>query len=417
MASPAKLKQQKTFSTLNSESSMWQSQSKFGQQKEKPLADDIDCEEWLKEIGFIQYKDTFLTNISSDGKILLRKRLQTIRVQDFPKMNITNYEHQKALIAHIAVVLKSPFNSIARRKEFLEEKQLPPVASQDSISSKNDSKSIPPEDKKDDKELDSSFKSVGSKDYDASFQPVGSFAKAEQINLAAESKDSMESKGEGKPTAKEAKDPLRREASQHLSVQEKTARRKEAEKRRRSFDSQIWQSISNLRNKQSEISAAAENLRSSVAAEVKEPAEAPSSLPPPLVIGGSSSGKNEKTSGSQSTRHRRRWSFGSPETANDEAFTSAYQRAQAYGNMALEYDMMVTSLKSLQSDILNKFRTIINCEKASIFFVNELTRELVLFADEKWFRIPAGSGVAGSCVETGETLSIKDAYADPRFNR
>lgn len=85
--------------------------------------------------------------------------------------------------------------------------------------------------------------------------------------------------------------------------------------------------------------------------------------------------------------------------------------------MALEYDMMLTSLKELQNEYLNKFRGAIGCEKASIFFVNEYTHELVLFTDTgEYFRIPPGVGIAGLCAETGEPLNIPDAYADHRFN-
>ncbi len=33
------------------------------------------------------------------------------------------------------------------------------------------------------------------------------------------------------------------------------------------------------------------------------------------------------------------------------------------------------------------------------------------------FRFPVGIGVAGYVAETGETLNVSDAYADPRFNK
>jgi GAF domain-containing protein len=32
-------------------------------------------------------------------------------------------------------------------------------------------------------------------------------------------------------------------------------------------------------------------------------------------------------------------------------------------------------------------------------------------------RIPIGSGIAGAAAQSGETIRIDDAYADPRFNR
>lgn len=67
--------------------------------------------------------------------------------------------------------------------------------------------------------------------------------------------------------------------------------------------------------------------------------------------------------------------------------------------MALEYDMMLSSLKELQHEYLNKFRSAIGCEKASIFFVNEYTHELVLFTDTgEYFRIPPGNNTITSCL-------------------
>jgi hypothetical protein len=32
-------------------------------------------------------------------------------------------------------------------------------------------------------------------------------------------------------------------------------------------------------------------------------------------------------------------------------------------------------------------------------------------------RFPVGTGIAGYVAETGETLNVRDAYTDPRFNR
>jgi hypothetical protein len=484
----AKLKSQRT--SLGFETALFQSQSK-SPLKEKPLVDDIDCEEWLKEIGFSQYTETFRTNFSSDGKLLLRRRLTTVRLQDFPKMNITNYEHQKSLMNQIAQVLKSPFNSITRRKDYFEEKQsLAATSASDPVQ---ESKSVSEEKKEkiESKEQQQSSQSqLSQSKRDNSFKRGPASSKEEPVSApgkegapvaSADSKDSLDGKKERQPGgAKESKPEggkdkdkdappsssfLKREPSQHMSVQEKTAKRKEAEKRRRSFDSQIWQSIGNYRNKASDVASAAENLRnySNYSGEASENASVggtisvgsggergsgqgggggaggggPQSGGPPAMLSinrdrdreGPRSDKSNNPGdpdkggagggglGSKKGSHRRRWSFGTPDTMQEEAFTTAYQRATAYGNMAQEYDMMVSELKQLQSDILNKFRGLINCERASIYFINELTRELVLFDNDKWFRIPSGSGIPGFCAESGETLNIPDAYSDRRFNK
>eukprot|EP01035_Chromulina_nebulosa_P031320 gene31320-41741_t len=81
------------------------------------LHDDIECVSWLEEINMAQYSNAFLLNLSADGKILIRKRLQQIRLQDLPKMNITNFLHQKILMDHIHHVLNNAFQSPVRRSE------------------------------------------------------------------------------------------------------------------------------------------------------------------------------------------------------------------------------------------------------------------------------------------------------------
>jgi cAMP and cAMP-inhibited cGMP 3',5'-cyclic phosphodiesterase 10 len=57
------------------------------------------------------------------------------------------------------------------------------------------------------------------------------------------------------------------------------------------------------------------------------------------------------------------------------------------------------------------------CQIASILFVNDRTRELVLFINGKWISVSMAKGIAAHCATTGETLNIPDAYQDPRFNR
>lgn len=455
--SPMKLKlQSKSYSTIgfHKESgsmmldSMFQSQAKSVVLYKDKLIDDIDAAEWLKDVGFPQYTETFIANLSYDGRIILRSRLSTVRLQDLSKMNIINFEHQKQLMNHINYILKNPFSTILRQRQLQQQlkeeeesvkvglspapspaKTAPPsIAKPNSIQAS--AKAYP-----DEKKESSSSKNVApAKELPPPLQTAQtSFRENKESNTARSRRNSRSGMAEGSLLSAESKSESfdAKEVKEGsgggavvglakpvLTAQEKAAKRKEAEKRRRSFDSQIWNSISSLRNKQSDIANAAENLRSGIAqaqasfsysAESRDPGEVgvnPTSAATPLP-----SDKGGK-------RHRRRWSFGSPDGTSEDNFSNNHQKAQAYGNMALEYDMMITSLKALQSEILFKFRKIINCEKASIFFINDLTRELVLFADDgKWYRLPSGSGIAGYCVETGETVNIPDAYADDRFNK
>ncbi|MCC6798792.1 MAG: ATP-binding protein, partial [Anaerolineae bacterium] len=87
---------------------------------------------------------------------------------------------------------------------------------------------------------------------------------------------------------------------------------------------------------------------------------------------------------------------------------------------------MVTAnikLDDLLALILNKLVTTINAERGTIFLINEAQGELwsrVLLdpvGPLSEIRLKIGQGIAGHVAQTGETLNIADAYADPRFNR
>lgn len=87
---------------------------------------------------------------------------------------------------------------------------------------------------------------------------------------------------------------------------------------------------------------------------------------------------------------------------------------------------MVTAniaLDDLLELILNKLVTTIGAERGTIFLVDEATNELwsrVLLdpvGPLSEIRVKMGQGIAGHVAQTGETLNIADAYADPRFNR
>ena len=64
---------------------------------------------------------------------------------------------------------------------------------------------------------------------------------------------------------------------------------------------------------------------------------------------------------------------------------------------------------------------LLNAERASMMLVDEARRELVLRVSQDLepgseVRIPIGTGIAGAVAESGESIRIDDAYADPRFN-
>jgi putative ABC transport system ATP-binding protein len=68
-----------------------------------------------------------------------------------------------------------------------------------------------------------------------------------------------------------------------------------------------------------------------------------------------------------------------------------------------------------------KLRQLLNAERSSLFLVRHEHGHLELKVAENLdelgpIRIPIGTGIAGAVAETGQSIRIDDAYADPRFN-
>mmetsp|Transcript_24506 Transcript_24506/g.40856 ORF Transcript_24506/g.40856 Transcript_24506/m.40856 type:complete len:472 (+) Transcript_24506:62-1477(+) len=327
------------------------------------FADDIDCRQWLAEINLSQYAETFLVNLSADGRVVRRKRLNQLRQQDFSHMNITNYSHQKRLMEHVRLVQKFPFHSPQRKRN----------VKIDALDEKAVEKEPP--------------KSPGE-------------------SLETKSNPSTKNTSKSKKPDSNANGP-------NLKEKKKQARR------RRSFDADVWNSISTMRRKAANTAAAADLLREGFFSGDKK--------------GGSAADHDKDSNAARKERRRshdrkietlekhRRWSFqGHDGESHNTNVTASLERARAtmYGNMALEYDMMLTQLRALQTEVLNEFKETVNCEVASLFFANNQTRELLIYTQEcRWFRVPFGAGICGYCQETGENINIPDAYADYRFNK
>jgi len=82
-------------------------------------------------------------------------------------------------------------------------------------------------------------------------------------------------------------------------------------------------------------------------------------------------------------------------------------------NLALNQD-----LQSLLKQIEQAARTILNCERATVLVYEKTTGELysLVFDRIEKLRVPADSGIAGSCFNSGKPVNVADAYRDPRFN-
>ncbi|XP_014663582.1 PREDICTED: LOW QUALITY PROTEIN: probable 3',5'-cyclic phosphodiesterase pde-5, partial [Priapulus caudatus] len=91
----------------------------------------------------------------------------------------------------------------------------------------------------------------------------------------------------------------------------------------------------------------------------------------------------------------------------------------------------IVSMDTVIMKIMNFAQKLVSADRASLFLVDNRTNELyarifdigngvgadALTTDQKEIRFPLDKGVAGYVASTGNTLNIKDAYQDDRFNR
>jgi adenylate cyclase len=67
-----------------------------------------------------------------------------------------------------------------------------------------------------------------------------------------------------------------------------------------------------------------------------------------------------------------------------------------------------------------KLGQLLNAERSSLFLVEGdflVLKVAENVQDMGEIRFPVGSGIAGAVAQTGESIRIDDAYADPRFNQ
>ena len=297
------------------------------------VVNDIDAENWLSEIAMSQYLEVFLVNFSdSNSRLLNRKRLAQVRMDYLPKMGITQYSHQRLIMEHIRHTLQFEFNSPIRKREVQAKMQ---TANPASVTG-----------------------------------GVGKFKVGKLPEIPERQSSSEHAAGGGG----------KKFADHHKQA---------APTRRRSFDKNVWQSITKLRTNDASSLVAVEALR------------------------GGQYDMAEKMESKHNERRRRRRSFGEDPTLD----SSGRHKGHAYGNAVHSYGLMQQELHELQTTHLAKLRRLVKCEHASIYFINEKTRELLLVSEGGiWFRIAHGSGIAGYCVEHGETVNVQEAYNDPRFN-
>ena len=92
-----------------------------------------------------------------------------------------------------------------------------------------------------------------------------------------------------------------------------------------------------------------------------------------------------------------------------------------YERIKEKTDVMVATkqLEFFLSTSLQEVRDMVGCDRASFFMVNPETHELWTARADGYrdsFKLPRGSGIAGSTVENKTPSNVRDAYRDPRFN-
>ncbi|MBR2526011.1 GAF domain-containing protein [bacterium] len=79
-----------------------------------------------------------------------------------------------------------------------------------------------------------------------------------------------------------------------------------------------------------------------------------------------------------------------------------------------------TNIDQLLRVIAEETKEAIQADRCTVFLFdkehNELWSKVALGLEDSEIRFPAEKGLAGHCVKTGETINIKDAYNDSRFN-
>jgi len=80
-----------------------------------------------------------------------------------------------------------------------------------------------------------------------------------------------------------------------------------------------------------------------------------------------------------------------------------------------------TNIDILLKVIAEETKSAIQADRCSVFLYdqknNELWSKVALGMNSQEIRFPAGKGLAGHVVNTGETINIKNAYTDERFNK
>jgi signal transduction histidine kinase len=107
----------------------------------------------------------------------------------------------------------------------------------------------------------------------------------------------------------------------------------------------------------------------------------------------------------------------------DRRLDHFYQEQSRRLQSLLELGRMITldlKLEPLLTQIAQKAAEIVKADRCSVFLCDkqrdELWSTVALGLKDQTIRIPAGSGLAGACFQSGQPINLADVYQDPRFN-
>jgi len=379
-------------------------------------SETVDCYEILQEIGLTQYAEAFKTNFAYDleqENLLSLKKLSNLKsTNELSRLNITNFEHQK-------IIMESIRSHLLKRRIV----ELPPLSP---------SKDQPDPNLTESKVIESN--------------PERNLnLKAVELNELPNSSPSS-----GRLNIKGVI------ANDDNNVQRAFKNRRHSLKARNDFQMRALESIQRLRVpdqsasltmlRNGDLKVISTFMISSCHTLLELLSEFTLQLDNRSIFFIKAVELSVATTQSASTNHRR-WSHDGLRALGHESLGEApvsdRERAQMYGNMAQEFDIVqrgmigtihrallcartsasfslaVTGLEDLQATHLKHLKQVVGCEIANILFVNERTRDLLLYAalEKRWFRVPMGSSIAGACATSGQCIHIPDAYRDPRFNQ
>lgn len=103
----------------------------------------------------------------------------------------------------------------------------------------------------------------------------------------------------------------------------------------------------------------------------------------------------------------------------EPALAAARRQLSAFRDVATAVGSQL-ELEPLLHSIVSAVCTVVGCERASLFLLDEATGEVVsrvLTGHEAEIRVAPGKGIVGAVLASGRAVRVDDAWADPRFQR